>query len=81
MIGFSGSETSACSGNDSSGMRTPAIAITTLVLPAATTPIFFVAIAPRVVSTPLTAPEASRRIALTSQFWMMSTPRSEAARA
>ena len=81
MIGFSGSETSACSGNDSSGMRTPAIAITTLVLPAATTPIFLVAIVPRVVSTPRHGAEASRRIALTSQFWMMSTPRAEAARA
>jgi hypothetical protein len=43
-------------------MRTPAIAIMTLVLPAATTPIFLVAMAPRVVSTPLTAPEASRRM-------------------
>ena len=62
-------------------MRTPAIAITTDVCPAATTPIFLVAIAPRVVSTPETAPEASRRIAVASQFWMMSTPRADAARA
>ena len=62
-------------------MRTPAIAITTEVWPAATTPIFFVAMAPRVVSTPATAPDASRRMPVTSQFWMMSTPRAEAARA
>ena len=62
-------------------MRTPAIAITTEVWPAATTPTFLAAIAPRVVSTPATAPDASRRIATTSQFWMMSTPRAEAARA
>ena len=53
----------------------------TLVLPAATTPIFLVAIAPRVVSSPLTAPAASRAIPLTSQFSMMSTPSIEAARA
>ena len=81
MTGFSGSDTSACNGNNSSGSRTPAIAMTTLVLPAATTPIFLVAMAPRVVSRPLTAPEASRRIALTSQFSRMSTPSAEAARA
>ena len=36
--GLTGSDTSACSGKLSSGMRTPAIAITTLVWPAATTP-------------------------------------------
>ena len=81
MTGFSGSETSACRGKDSSGILRPAIAITTLVWPAETTPIFLVAIAPLVVSTPLTAPEASRVIALTSQFSIMSTPRAEAARA
>ena len=66
--GFKGSETSACKGKHSSGRRTPAIAMTTLVFPATTTPILFVATAPRVVSRPLTAPEASRRIAVTSQF-------------
>ena len=32
------------------------------------------AIGPRVVSTPLTAPAASRTIPVTAQFWMMSTP-------
>ena len=62
-------------------IRKPAIAITTLVWPAATTPIFLVAIAPLPVSTPVTAPDASRVIALTSQFSMMSTPSAEAARA
>ena len=41
--GFTGSETSACSGKLSSGMRTPAIAMTTLVWPAATTPTLLVA--------------------------------------
>ncbi|MEO1266055.1 MAG: FAD-dependent oxidoreductase, partial [Pseudomonadota bacterium] len=51
-IGFTGSETSACSGKLSSGIRTPACAITVLVLPAATTPILSASIAPRVVSTP-----------------------------
>ena len=56
ITGFTGSLTSACSGNDSSGIRTPAIAITTLVWPAATTPIATGAIGPRVVSTPVTAP-------------------------
>ena len=55
--------------------------MTTLVFPAVETPILFVATAPRVVSRPLTAPEASRRIAVTSQFWTMSTPSAEAARA
>ena len=29
---------------------------------------------PRVVSTPATAPVPSRRMPVTSQFWMMSTP-------
>src|SRR3984957_19078524 len=61
-------------------MRTPAIAITTDVWPAATTPTFLVAIAPWLVSTPETAPEASRRIAFASPFWMMSTARVDAAR-
>ena len=81
IIGLTGSETSACSGLLSRGMRTPAIAMTTEVWPAAATPIFLAAIFPRVVSTPETAPEASRRIAVTSQFSMMSTPRAVAPRA
>ena len=48
---------------------------------AATTPIFLAPIGPLVVSTPVTAPLASRVIAFTSQFWMMSTPRALAPRA
>jgi hypothetical protein len=36
---------------------------------------------PLAVSTPATEPSASRRIAVTGQFWMMSTPRAAAARA
>ena len=36
---------------------------------------------PRVVSTPVTAPAASRLMPVTSQFWMMSTPSASAARA
>ena len=55
-------------------MRRSAIAMTTLVLPAATTPTLRVSIAPRVVSTASTAPPTPRRIAVTSQFSMMSTP-------
>ena len=55
--GFTGSDTSACSGKLSSGMRTPAIAMITLVWPAATTPIFLARISPRVVSTASTAPD------------------------
>jgi hypothetical protein len=38
--GFTGSDTSACSGKLSSGRRSPAIAITTLVCRPPTTPIF-----------------------------------------
>ena len=49
--GFTGSETSACSGKLSSGMRRPAIAMITLVWPAATAPTFLARISPRVVST------------------------------
>ena len=52
ITGLTGSLTNACNGNDSSGMRTPAIAISTLVWPAATTPIRPAAIGPLVVSTP-----------------------------
>ena len=62
-------------------MRTPAIAITTLVWPAATTATLRAAMRPRVVSTAFTAPDGARLIAVTSQFWMMSTPSALAARA
>ena len=63
-------------------MRSPAMAISTLVLPAATTPTRAVRIGPLLVSTPVTAPLAgSRRMPVTSQFWMMSTPSRLAARA
>ncbi len=62
-------------------MRTPAIAITTLVWPAATTPTFRAAIGPRVVSTAFTAPDGPRLMPVTSQFWMMSTPSALAPRA
>jgi len=81
MIGLTGSETSACSGLLSSGMRAPVIAMTTEVWPAAATPILLAAMFLRVVSTLETAPEASRRIAVTSQSSMTSTPRAEAPRA
>ena len=79
--GLTGSETSACRGKLSSGMRTPALSITTVVPPAAETATFFALMKPRAVSTPETRPEASRRIAVTGQFWMMSTPRAAAPRA
>ena len=49
--------------------------------PAATTPIFLAPMKPRVVSTPVTWPFGERRMPVTSQFWMMCTPRSLAARA
>ena len=81
ITGFTGSLTNACSGNNSSGMLTPAIAITTLVWPAVTTPMRPAAIGPLVVSTPVAAPAASRTMPVTAQFWMMSTPIAEAARA
>ncbi len=80
-MGLTGSETSACSGKLSSGSCTPAIRITTLELPAATTPILLLRIGPRVVSSASTAPFASRRMPVTSQFSMMSTPSASAARA
>src|SRR3546814_6173676 len=70
--GFTGSETSACSGKLSSGSRTPAVSMTTEVFPAADTATFFARMKPLAVSTPKTRPEASRRIAVTGQFWMMS---------
>jgi hypothetical protein len=60
ITGLIGSDTSACSGKLSIGMRRPAIPISTDVCPAATTPIFFYLIVPRVVSTPSTAPCTSR---------------------
>jgi len=53
----------------------------TLVWPAAATPMRGARIVPRVVSTPSTAPLASRRMPVTSQFSMMSTPSASAARA
>ena len=55
--------------------------MTTEVWPAAETATFFAAMKPFAVSTPATRPEASRRIAVTGQFWMMSTPRAAAPRA
>ena len=80
--GFTGSDTSAWSGKLSSGMRRPAIAITTLVWPAATTPTRLRADRCRAWSRRAsTAPRASRRMPVTSQFWMMSTPSASAARA
>ena len=57
--GYTGSDTSAWSGKLSSGMRTPAIAISTDVWPAATTPTLRARIAPRVVSRASMAPLAS----------------------
>ena len=54
--GLTGSDTRACSGKLSSGMRRPARAITTLVWPAATTPTRGVRIGPFEVSTPAMAP-------------------------
>ncbi len=62
-------------------MRTSAICMTTEECPAATTPTFLAPIGPRVVSTPITWPLGERRMPVTSQFWMMWTPRAEAARA
>ena len=79
--GLIGSETSACSGKLSSGTRTPAMPSTTLVLPAATTPTLRVRMTPREVSSASTAPLGSRRMPVTSQFSMMSTPSASAARA
>ena len=49
--------------------------------PAAETATFFAAMKPLAVSTPVTRPSGPRRIAVTGQFWMMSTPRAAAARA
>ena len=78
--GFTGSDTSACNGWLCSGRRTPAIAATTELCPAATIATFSASIAPRLVSTPTTRPPAVR-IPVTSQFSTMSTPRASAARA
>ncbi|KGW46752.1 hypothetical protein Y049_5881 [Burkholderia pseudomallei MSHR684] len=51
-----------------------------VVLPAATTATFFALMKPLTVSTPTTAPP-SRRMPVTWQFWMMSTPARSAPRA
>ena len=80
MQGLMGSDTSACSATDSTGRRKPAISASTPACPATTMQSFFVRIAPFEVRTPVTRPP-STSIPCTSQFWMMSTPRSEAARA
>ena len=68
-------------GDDCSGTLTSAIFMIVVVWPAVDTPIFLVPISPRVVSTPVTSPFGPRRMPVTSQFWMMSTPRALAARA
>src|ERR1700682_3245175 len=60
--GLTGSEPSACKGKLSIGDLMPAMFATTLLLPAATIPIFLAAMKPRDVSTPSTAPEAPRRV-------------------
>ena len=44
-------------------------------------PTFLAAMKPLAVSTPVTRPSGPRRMAVTGQFWMMSTPRAAAARA
>ena len=62
-------------------MRTPAMFMMTEEWPAATTPTFLAPMKPRVVSTPVTAPFGARLTPVTSQFWMMWTPRAEAPRA
>ena len=62
------------------GRRNPAIAATREELPATASPTFPARIVPRVVSTPATRPLRMTR-PVTSQFWMMSTPRRSAARA
>ena len=56
------------------GRRMPAIAATCPDRPATTMPTFLARIAPRVVCTPLTTP-FSMSMPVTSQFWMISTPR------
>ena len=78
ITGLTGSETSACSGNDSSGMRTPAIAITTLCGPRRRRR----SLRRDRPARRLDARDGARSVAtipLTSQFWIMSTPRAEAA--
>ena len=81
MSGLSASLTKACSTWLSIGRRSPASAATRELLPATATPTFPARIAPRVVSTPVIAPDPSRKKPVSSQFWMMSTPSAEAARA
>src|SRR3989442_1165518 len=71
--GLIGSDTRACSGWLCNGSRPPAIAATTELCPAAQIATLSASIAPRLVSTPTTRPPAVR-IAVTSQFSMMSTP-------
>ena len=77
--GLTGSETSACSGWLSIGRRKPAIASTLRVAGDDDADLARPDEA-LVVSTPTTLPP-SRRMPVTSQFWMMSTPRASAARA
>ncbi len=80
MQGLIGSLTSACNATDSIGRRNPAMSASWLEWPATTIPSRSQPIAPFVVSTPVTLPP-SRRIPVTSQFWMMSIPIAEQARA
>jgi hypothetical protein len=74
------SETSAWSGCDWIGSRIPAIAASTDVWPAAASATLRARIVPRDVRTPVTAPPETS-IPVTSQSWMMSTPRASAPRA
>ena len=73
----SSSETSACSGCDCTGSRSPAIAASTEVWPAAASATFSARIGPREVCTPVTRPP-STSIPVTAQSWMMSTPSASA---
>ena len=56
-----------------------AVGSPTPLCPATTTPTVSASIRPFAVSTPLTLPPSIRK-PVTSQFWMMSTPRASAAR-
>ena len=78
--GLIGSDTIACSTWLEIGSWNPAMAHRTLEWPATAMATFFAPMAPRVVSTPVTRPFSTLR-PVTSQFWMMSTPRASAARA
>ena len=78
--GLTGSETRACKGKLSIGRRKPAMFAITLECPAATTASFAQRIGPLVVSTPSTLPPLTR-MPVTSQFWMISTPKASAPRA